>query len=143
MSKENCEIIIDKLSELDLDELASLFNGMNKGCLSVLLYIRTSNKKIKAGDIAKRFNISTARVSLVIKKLELYGYAKRIKDKKDNRITYVELTKRGQQKVDNSYKGYYQTLEKVVDSIGIEELINFIDTASKINDAIKKIKEDK
>lgn len=87
------------MGNYDGRKVMSLLDDGYKGTSPLLLELKKAkdkNKEITAGDISKRFNISTARVAALLKDLEEKKYVVRNKSKNDLRVTIVELTLKGE-----------------------------------------------
>lgn len=62
----------------------------------------SANEPIKISGIAKRMYLHTATVVGIIDRLEARGYVQRMRDTKDRRVVFVELTKEGRSLVANA-----------------------------------------
>ena len=92
-----------------------------------------SNNDIYAGDIAKKLKCSTARVAVLLNRLEKKKFIKKQTSLIDKRKTKVVLTTLGKEEYNNRTKKFEEYLSRIIDTIGKEELDRFLDTLNIIN----------
>lgn len=114
------------MGNYDGRKVMSLLDDGYKGTSPLLLELKKAkdkNKEITAGDISKRFNISTARVAALLKDLEEKEYVVRNKLKNDLRVTIVELTLKGEDealKIENRLTDFISKSIKGIDDSMLE-----------------------
>ena len=114
------------MGKYDGRKVMSLLDDGYKGTSPLLLELKKAkdkNKEITAGDISKRFNISTARVAALLKDLEEKEYVVRNKFKNDLRVTIVELTLKGEEealKIKNRLTDFISKSIKGIDDSMLE-----------------------
>lgn len=114
------------MGNYDGRKVMSLLDDGYKGTSPLLLELKKAkdkNKEITAGDISKRFNISTARVAALLKDLEEKEYVVRNKLKNDLRVTIVELTLKGEEealKIKNRLTDFISKSIKGIDDSMLE-----------------------
>lgn len=114
------------MGNYDGRKVMSLLDDGYKGTSPLLLELKKAkdkNKEITAGDISKRFNISTARVAALLKDLEEKKYVVRNKSKNDLRVTIVELTLKGEEealKIKNRLTDFISKSIKGIDDSMLE-----------------------
>ena len=114
------------MGNYDGRKVMSLLDDGYKGTSPLLLELKKAkdkNKEITAGDISKRFNISTARVAALLKDLEEKEYVVRNKSKNDLRVTIVELTLKGEEealKIKNRLTDFLSKSIKGIDDSMLE-----------------------
>ena len=114
------------MGNYDGRKVMSLLDDGYKGTSPLLLElkkVKDKNKEITAGDISKRFNISTARVAALLKDLEEKEYVVRNKLKNDLRVTIVELTLKGEDealKIENRLTDFISKSIKGIDDSMLE-----------------------
>lgn len=91
------------------------------------------NGDIYAGDIANELECSTARVAALLNRLEKKNFIKKETSSLDKRKTKVALTTLGKEEYEKRSKKFKEYLNKIIDTIGKEELDKFLDTLDKIN----------
>lgn len=89
-------------------------------------------------ELAREMNISTARVSNLINKLEAKSFVKRRTSKEDARKTIIEVTEAGRMHQQMLVDKLYQTFSMMIDEIGMDELNRFLDTLERLNNLMCK-----
>ncbi len=64
---------------------------------NILTALYEGNEKMSMGEIGSKIGKDKATVTHLINKLILLGYTEKEKDIKDKRITYIKLTKKGEE----------------------------------------------
>jgi DNA-binding MarR family transcriptional regulator len=81
------KFILEKLKENNVKGLMP-----SHGDILICLY---NNDRITMKDIAEKINRTRPTVTVLVDKLEKFGYVKREVSNKDNRYTYISLTQKG------------------------------------------------
>lgn len=105
---------------------SDIFN-VNHGEFNLLYGIdqcmkKKSTDKIKISEIVKFLKIPNAAVSRVLKSIESDGMIIRTVDVVDRRNTYVELTEKGRNLIDNAMKFIDEFYSRVILKFGEEKL---------------------
>lgn len=100
------------------------------GAVLRLLYI--ADTPMMAGMISDRLGISTARVAVLLRKLEAKGLITREKDLVDARVTIVKLTDIGRKTIQRMWEDVRVQMGKVIDEIGEERLLEYIEISKEI-----------
>ena len=114
------------MGNYDGRKVMSLLDDGYKGTSPLLLELKKAkdnSKEISAGDISKKFNISTARVAALLKDVEEKEYVVRNKLKNDLRVTIVELTSKGEEealKIKNRLTDFISKSIKGIDDSMLE-----------------------
>lgn len=124
--------LINKIASTRPFEILHRIDRRNEGMLFIINYINEKSSDVSAGELASALSVSTARVAVLLKKLEKKGYAKKYTNKKDGRITMVAITDKGIDFMNSEKEKNVIILTKLIDKIGFEELDSFIKTALKI-----------
>lgn len=132
MSNKLTEIIEKVIDNNPFKFLEDLFS-QKEGMLFILKYLYKSEKSVKAGELATALNVSTARISLLLKKLENKNYITRTQGEKDARIVYVTLTEEGRKYTYDKMTSFMDKLKKLIDSLGFEKIEQFLTLSNEIN----------
>ena len=97
---------------------------------------------ITAGAISEKLGISTARVAVLLKKLEAKGTISRLRDPADARKTLVQLTDSGMEWIQETWKKICDQMGKMIDTIGEERLMEFIEVGIEIRKIMQELPED-
>lgn len=74
------------------DEVACQKLGINRTDLRCLNIVHNNEGAMTAGRLAELGGLTTAAVTSILDRLERAGYARRLRDEKDRRQVFVELT---------------------------------------------------
>ena len=83
-------------------------------------------------------NVSTARVTVLLKKMTAKGLITKENDTTDSRITIVRLSPSGKTVIDKINRKMRQKIEKVIDTIGMDKMREFISLSEKIQSIMGK-----
>lgn len=127
-----------------IDRIAALLQETKPACLfqqvdrvkmgagAVLHFVNTSQVPVTAGMIAEFMDVSTARVAVLLKKMESKNLLIRERDPNDRRVTIVRLSPQGE-KTDAFLKRVMcRKIGEVIDKVGMERLLEFITVAEEI-----------
>ena len=109
----------------------------NSGMLYILFQLDKSKKALSAGELAKKLKVSTARIAVLLKKLEKYNWVKRITSTKDARITLVNLTEKGKKYYREQKDKLSNKLAKIIEKVGVQKFEKFMQIANEINKVTK------
>lgn len=115
----------------DMDEI----HIREKGIGATLVFLEKSNVEVKSVDISREMNISSARMAVILKKLEHKHMITKSTSTADSRAITIELTDKGRILAQKIEQDMYNTISIIIEEIGIEE---FYATFEKIA-TIKRI----
>lgn len=127
------------LDRIDRTRPAVFLNQMDEaksGMIAVLRVLHEAQAPVSAGRICKALNVSTARVAVLLKKMENKGLITKLRDALDARLTLVQLSDLGTEMVSMLHAKRNQQIGVLIDAIGEERLLNFFDTADEIQSAV-------
>ena len=116
--------------------------GTRAGLGGVMRLLYMEKEPITAGAISEKLGISTARVAVLLKKLEAKGTISRLRDPADARKTLVQLTDSGMEWIQETWKKIRDQMGKMIDTIGEERLMEFIEVGIEIRKIMKELPED-
>lgn len=118
----------------DLDEVHMHERGLG----ATIVFLAKADGEVKSVDISSFLNISSARMAVILKKLEQKDVIMKATSQTDSRAITISLTAKGHTMAKNLEDNMYQVVSKIVEEIGLEE---FYDTFKKIK-SIKQIFEE-
>ena len=83
-------------------------------------------------------NVSTARVAVLLKKLEAKGLIVKETDLSDARVTAVRLSAEGRAAAEKMRDALYSQVGLLIDRIGMERLSDFAKTLGEIQKIVKR-----
>lgn len=112
--------------------------GIHRSQHMALMYISKNDGNATQKDIAKKYGISEAAVSVTIKKLETSGYIKKANTTEDARYNYLELTEKGSTAVKESVDIFNAAEEKTFEKITDDELKTLKNLILKMQSSLTK-----
>ena len=103
----------------------------------ILDYLEQAEGEVVAGDFAKKMNVSTARVAVLLNKMEENGYVMRHTSSKDARRTVVEITPAGVAFVDDLKEQALSRIELLFEQVSKEDLDTYVRISRKISKAME------
>ena len=131
-TREEVVWLTQRLWETRPREFVALLNETQAGIGAVLKLLCQEKKPLTAGELSERMQVSTARIAVLLKKMEAKKLIVRSKDAADRRITVVALSEQGRKVVKEIQDDVCRQVEQLIDSIGMERLTDFVETAGEI-----------
>lgn len=125
--------IIRQLDELRPAPFLAKVNESHAGIGAVMRLLTESEKSVTAGDVAEFMGVSTARVAVLLKKMEARGLIVREKSPHDARVTIVELSEEGRKLSAALQADMHHKVEQIIDRVGMDRLLDFLDVAKEIS----------
>ena len=97
---------------------------------------------MRMSELADALQLTAGAVTSASDKLIERGYVERLRDEKDRRVVYLEITDKGRETMAELRKRGRQTMKTVFAHLTEEELQQFIDTFEKASHIITTIGED-
>lgn len=113
-------------------------HAMQKGIGFVLLYLAHTDQPVSPSDLAKRLNVSTARIAALLKKMEGRGWIQRCPSPEDGRRTILTLTPAGREKVAQMNVYMLQHAERLCQHISRHDREEFIRILHKIVEVLRR-----
>lgn len=113
-------------------------NMTDRGIHFILGYLEEAKGKVIAGDLAKQLNVSTARIAVLIKKMESRDLIRTYNSPEDARKTVIEITAIGKEQAEAFKEELILGMEKLIEVVGVEDIEEFIRISIKIKEAIEK-----
>lgn len=112
--------------------LTGLIDDGYKGMFVILRILQESKTDVVAGELAKRMNVSTARIARALNTLESKSYIRREDDKTDARRVIIRLTERGEQALEDRKRVVAEMLEPMLANLTDEEIITLFSLLKKL-----------
>ena len=112
-----------------------IFNEIDKtevGVFAVIKYLYESKTTVTSADICKSLQISSARMAVLIKRLESKGLVIKMNSQFDSRTKILKLSENGEQLANEVEMKMYHTMGKIVDEFGINELKEMFEKLTKL-----------
>ncbi|MDE5754952.1 MAG: MarR family transcriptional regulator [Oscillospiraceae bacterium] len=115
----------------------SKIDATKAGIGAVMRFLDESGQSVTAGEISDGIHVSTARVAVLLRKMEAKGLIIRKSHDRDARITMVCLTEDGEKIIRKMHQRMQKNVERMIDQIGAERL----ETAFTVMQEIRGILE--
>ncbi len=110
----------------------------NMGILGVMKVLYHKNSPIRSKDISDALGISTARMAVLLKKLEAKGYIEKTNGTEDARVTLVALSPQGQEFAKGMYETVCKTAESLIDEFGIDYLERLLSDMTRVKEIMNQ-----
>ncbi len=121
----------------------NIFDEHFPGSQSYLVFILEQRGSMRMSELASALQLTAGAVTSASDKLIEHGYVERLRDEKDRRVVYLEITDKGRETMAELRLQGRQTMKTVFAHLDEEKLQQFIDTFEKASTAITVIGEDK
>ncbi|MDO4454863.1 MAG: MarR family winged helix-turn-helix transcriptional regulator [Eubacteriales bacterium] len=142
-TKTQIEMIFNKIADAIPVDFVNGFNEVQSGMLAVLRFLDECGGEATAGQISQALNISTARVSVLLRKLTDKKLITKEKDLMDGRITLVKFTELGKITISKIKENIYRQINAIIDVVGEERLLEFITVSTEIKAVLEQMSSPK
>lgn len=136
-TQEEVELVVAHLNKSHPIEFFRTMNENQAGIGAVLRFLYEAAGTVTAGRISEFMGVSTARVAVLLKKMEAKGLIEKERAAEDARVTIVRLSEAGETKVLQMQEALSGQINTIIDKVGMEKLLEFIATSEKIRDAVR------
>lgn len=137
-TQEQIEYVLRELPRAHPAEFFKIFNDSNAGIGFALKLLNTAEKnRLSAGAISEAMGVSTARVAVIIKKMESRGLITKESYWADARVTLVCLSDEGKALCEQMRANMSAHISAVIDRIGMEKLRQFIELSVEVKEAMR------
>lgn len=130
--------IIDKINKVNPFDFLNLIDKNGQGMNSILSYLKTKKENVTAGELAIQLNVSTARIAVLLKKLEKCNMIVKKISPLDARVTIVEITEIGKNHIEEETNKSISIMQKILKKVDPKEIEEFIRLATKIKNSIQE-----
>lgn len=135
---EQVRQIVGEFKEIRPIKFFGKIDGMNAGKRFVLGYLSENNGEIYASSLSSIMNISRARISIMLDSLIQKGYITKEVSTNDARKEVVSITPLGLEEANKDKQEINDVITKVIDSVGYDKVMEFIDIAKKIKEVLQE-----
>lgn len=138
-TKEQIEYIAEALPRAHPANLLKVINDSNAGIgFALKLLYAAEGNRLSAGAISDAMDVSTARVAVLLKKMESKSLITKESDRTDARVTIVRLSEEGKRNAEEMRKRMLEHISDVIDKLGMEKLEQFIALSVEVNAAMEE-----
>lgn len=118
--------ILDLLPELPEGVLPSYIRY-----LETIIDLKERNGRVKVSEISEALNLPRPGVTRTVRSMVEKGYLIKRSSKEDGRVTYIEVSEKGQALFEKFNKEYFEDLSQNLSHISIEDADCMIETIEK------------
>lgn len=116
------------------------FDELNKdkmGYLAVIHFLRNVDRQVTSKEISDCLHVSSARMTVILKKLQKEEVITKEKSTEDARALIVTFTEKGKERAVLLHQKRYELVESIVDEFGIDEIENLFYKLTKIHNIME------
>ncbi len=136
--KKEAEELMKSFRDCAPKKFFSCVEENERGIGFILVMLEDPDKEIIAGDIAKKMNVSTARVAALLKNMEKNELIIRENSSEDARKTVVRITERGLERLKNKREQLLERTMLLLERVGKKDLEEFIRISRKIRETMEE-----
>ena len=127
------EEVFQKITSAHSRPFFAEIDKSSQGEFSVLGCLMHHAEGISAGEIAEVSCVSSARMAVLLSRMEEKGLIVKYKDENDRRRTMVRLTEKGNALINEKKQTLLCILEKITEKVGREKIETMIRTMEEIS----------
>lgn len=131
-----------KFDEIRCLDKKTRYNNSESLMVKKIIEANAGGERLISSELAKRLGVTRSAISQMVKKLEENGTLRRVPDKFDKKIAYIELS-------DDALKIYEcmrdeteYLYSQLIERIGEQEVADFLHTANRFLDVVEEIKSE-
>ena len=135
-TQEQIQRIFRKMRESHPREFFHHMDETHAGIGAVLRLLYIEKKPVTAGKISDTLEISTARVAVLLRKMQSKGLIVKEKNPLDARVTIVSLTDTGKKLIEDAWGEVQEQMGKIIDTVGEDRLLEYIEISNEIRQIV-------
>ena len=136
-TREDAKAFLVKLCSCMPRSCSSKLAATQRGYGFILDYLEQTGGEMSTKDFAEKLNVSPARITALLKKMERNGFITRRTSSSDARRITIEITPAGIAFVDNMREQTLSKVERLLDQISKEDLETYIKISQQIREAME------
>ena len=133
---EDAKELLEKISACRPKSFFNKIDESQRGIDFALIRLAEADDTVIAGDLARELNVSTARIAILLKKMEDKSLIIRKRSDSDARQTVVEITPKGLEHVQKIREQLLARTELLLEKVGKKDLDEFIRISQKIREVL-------
>lgn len=133
------DLVLNEMARNCQFDLSIMLNDLNRGEIGILSFLANVENNVSAGTLSEKLSITSARVASILNALEKKNYIIRQKSETDKRKIMVSITDAGRSQIQQMKNRLISKLEYIVDEIGIEDAIVYLEITKRIKDAVQRL----
>lgn len=141
-TREEIEFVWERLRGMNTARFFKMIGDGNAGVGAVLKLLYEADEPMTASAISEYMHVSSARVAVLLRKMDEQGLITRADDKNDARVIMISLSGDGRQKAVMIESRIFGEIAAVVDRVGMARLSEFIAISDEIRSVLSECTED-
>ena len=141
-TREQIEALLEQLIKAPPAEHFQHIDKNTVGIRAILRYLSETNEKVTAGKIGEHIKVSTARVAVLLKKMEAKDLIVKEQDPDDGRSVIVKLSEYGKKTAAAARDEVYKSVGEMIDKVGMDRMLEFAEISNEIHSIMKKSEMD-
>lgn len=138
-TREDTERLLEKLRNTRPKKISDHFERTDAGLMCVLKCLLKSEKPVSAGEISSFMHVSTARVAVLIKKLEERNLVEKTCDPSDARKTMLKISEHGIKMIEEHREKFLVFFASVIERMGEDRFNQFVELSEEFRDAVEEM----
>lgn len=130
--------VIQRLHHKPPDDVSRKFNEDNAGIGCMLKYLYDAENPVSAGEVSRFMRVSTARVSVLLKKLREKDFIICENSSEDARRLIISLSEKGKAECCKREERMVEIFSHLIERIGRERMEEFISVSNEIRDIVSE-----
>lgn len=130
--EEKVQLILELLHQSRPTHLFEQMRERDSGVMGAVKYLYEQQEAVKSKNISDRLHISSARMVVLLKKLEAKGWVEKYNSPADARVTLVQLSEEGRAFGQRMHDNFYQAVERLIEEFGIDYLIRLLEDMKRL-----------
>lgn len=131
-TREQAEYLLREMKAALPPERLRSVDTVTAGMRAILNYLYHVAEAVPAGGISKKLGISTARVTVLLKKMDAKGWIERARDPKDARVVLVSISEQGARAAEETEARIFAWLNAAIDKVGMERMLEFVAVSNEL-----------
>ena len=136
-TREDAKAFLIKLCSCMPRSCYSKLEATQRGYGFILDYLEQTDGEMSTRDFAEKLNVSPARITALLNKMEKSGFITRRTSSKDARRIIIEITPEGIAFVDNLREQTLSKVAQMLDRVGKENIETYIKISQQIKEAME------
>lgn len=132
-------LVLNEMARNCQFDLSIILSDLSRGEVGILGFLAYRENDVSAGVLSEELSITSARVASILNALEKKHFVIRQKSRIDKRKTIVHITSEGKKQIQQIKTNLVSKLEYIVDEIGVEDAIVYLEITKRIKDAVQRL----
>ncbi len=141
MNDYEVDELLNRLKASQPLEFFTKLDKSNCGMGLILAFLNDKNDYVMSREIASKLNVSTARVAVLLRKMEAKSLIEKKTPLEDMRKTLVKLTDYGKEYVTQFMNNVHEKVKIIFEKVGQKNIEEFIRISKLIKDNLSLLEE--